>query len=87
MCGCENRHRDCDDAVLDWLNGVDGRRPVGRRCVRDGGRREEEARILSDPCGNGWTDVCESRKERRCCCDFCWLRCHCPYFEDNRFRN
>ena len=86
MSGCENRHHDCDDAV-DRLDGVDNRRPVGRRKIRKAIRREEDARILSDPCGSSWTDVCESRKERRCCCDFCWLQCRCPYREDNRFRD
>ncbi len=87
MSGCERKHHDCDDAILDRLNGVDNIQLVGRRNIRNVDRREEEARFLSDPCGSGWTDVCERRKERRCCCDFCWLRSRCPYREDNRFRD
>ena len=61
MSGCERRYHDCDDAVLDRLNGVDNIQPIGRR-NGNADLLEEDARFLSDPCGgrrNGGTDLLE----------------------------
>lgn len=77
MCGCERRYRDCDDALLDRLNGV-GDWVVGNRRGWDKDRRDD-IRFVSDPCRSGWVDVCAVKGRRRCCCDFCWLRWRCPY--------
>jgi hypothetical protein len=91
----EDRQSCCNDAILDWLNGI-GERPCSGRgdsvwqdgfdeCRRHcGSSWEDVCEGRRKLCGSVWEDACFGCKKQRICCDFCWLRDRCPYREERR---
>lgn len=81
MSCCAKRRYNCDDAILDRLNGVGNTETAGRDHCRESKWQVDNVGLLSDQNGSCWQNWEICRRSQRSICDYCWLSSRCPYRE------